>query len=115
MAWRRRGKFNAKRTTVGKLTFASKKESERYVFLKALEKAGKIKELELQPRFPITVVGADGCSHKICTYVADFRYKVGRGKKASSVVEDVKGVKTSVYRIKKKLVEAVYGIQVTEV
>jgi hypothetical protein len=47
----------------------------------------------------------------ICTYVADFKY-LENGKE---VVEDVKGFKTPVYKLKKKLVEAIYGIEIIEI
>ena len=33
----------------------------------------------------------------------------------NKIIEDVKGVKTSVYRIKKKLTEAIYDITIKEV
>jgi len=47
----------------------------------------------------------------VTTYVADFRYKNKEGKE---VVEDVKGFKTAIYRLKKKLVKAYYGISILE-
>jgi len=68
--------------------------------------AGEIINLELQPKFPIEVNGI-----KICTYIADFRYKERDG---TEVVEDCKGFKTDVYRLKKKLVKAIYGIEILE-
>ena len=58
------------------------------------------------PKFPIEV-----CGKKICTYIADFMYHENGNK----IIEDVKGVKTSVYRIKKKLTEAIYDITIKEV
>lgn len=72
-----------------------------------LERAGEIHGLILQPEFPIIVNGK-----KICKYIADFRYV---NRDIETVVEDAKGVKTDVYRLKKKLVEALYGITVQEV
>lgn len=102
----RRNKFGAVPTVVDGVRFASKKEARRYVELKLLQKAGEIGRLELQPKFPIVVNGM-----KICAYIADFRYWChGR-----PVVEDAKGVKTPVYRLKKKIVEAQYGIAIREV
>lgn len=99
-------KYNAIRTTVDNITFASKKESVRYSELKLLLKAGKIDILELQPRFLIQVNGK-----KICSYVGDFSY-IENGKR---VVEDVKGVKTPTYKLKAKLVEACHGVVIREV
>lgn len=107
-------KYHAIPTTVDGIRFQSKAEARRYAELKLLEKAGEIYGLELQPRFPITV-SARGYDKPvtICTYVADFRYRFGR--MGILTIEDVKGMKTPVYRLKKKMVEAQYGIQIQEI
>ena len=99
-------KYKAIRTQVDGITFASKKEAMRYKELKFLREQKRISDLVLQPKFPIQVNGK-----KICTYIADFIYN----EDGIQVVEDVKGVKTSVYRIKKKLTEAIYNITIKEV
>lgn len=109
----RRHKFNAKATVVDGIRFSSMAEAKRYGELKLLEKAGEIEGLELQPKFPLIVNGV-----KVASYIADFRYVV-RGKGIVSrlgrvVVEDTKGMITPVYRIKKKMVEALYGIAILE-
>ena len=100
-------KYNAKRTTVDGITFASQKEAKRYQELKLLERAHKIFSVIVQPRFDLIVNGK-----KCGKYLADFSYHTDDG---GLVVEDVKGVKTPVYRLKKKLVKALYGIDITEV
>tara|TARA_R110000787_G_scaffold217305_1_gene326148 strand:- start:226 stop:546 length:321 start_codon:yes stop_codon:yes gene_type:complete len=102
----KRHKYNAVKTTLDGITFASKAEAKRYAELKLLAEAGLIANLSLQPRFNCVVN-----EHKICTYVADFLY-LESGKQ---VVEDVKGVKTPVYKLKKKLVEAIHNIKITEI
>ena len=66
---RSRPKYGNKKTTVHGIKFDSKWESERYLYLKSLEKAGRVKDLELQPRYNIMVN-----DQKICAYVADFKY-----------------------------------------
>ena len=104
----RKHKYRAIRTKVDGIVFASKAEARRYTELKALEKSGVIEKLEIQPRFKLVVNGI-----KIATYIADYRYRVV--KTGAVVIEDVKGVRTAVYRIKKKLVELLYGIEVIEV
>ena len=130
MNWSR-SKYKAVKTTIDGITFDSKKEAKRYTELKLLEKAGHITHLELQPEYQITINGA-----KICKYKADFRYFTVRqenneqyynskgewqtptmtGDKEGQIVEDVKGYKTPIYRLKKKLVEACYpGTQIKEV
>jgi hypothetical protein len=109
-------KYRAKRTEVDGIPFASQKEARRYQELKLLEKAGEIRCLELQPRFPLVVpgVGNGGPYERrhLGDYVADFRYADTR--KNAIVVEDVKGFKTPLYRWKKKHVEAQYGITIVE-
>ena len=85
------------------IRFASKREGRRYQELKLLERAGEISALELQPRFPLRVDGK-----LICTYVADFQY-VAKGKSIATV-EDVKGVQTPEFKIKRKLFETLYGV-----
>ena len=102
---RRRGKYGAIRTTVHGWTFDSKREAARYQDLLLLGEAGEIRNLELQPSYPISIFG-----HPICVYRADFAYDDASGH----VVEDVKGYRTAAYRLKKKLVEAQYGIPVRE-
>ena len=102
-------KFNAVKTVIDGITFASKAEARRYAELKLMEKAGEIRELELQPRFPLLVDGVN-----VATYVADFRYW-RRGMCTIPIIEDVKGVKTPVFRLKAKMFTAQYGIEITEI
>ena len=52
----RPNKFGAVPTTVDAIRFASKKESRRYLDLKLMEKAGLIRDLECQPKFPIHIL-----------------------------------------------------------
>lgn len=99
----RKNKYNAKKTDVDGITFDSKRESRRYLELKMLLQAGHISDLELQIPFPCVVNGK-----KICSYKADFAYT----QDGERVVEDVKGFVTRDFRLKKKLVEALYGIEV---
>lgn len=107
-------KYRAVPTVVDGVRFASKAEAARYAELKLLEKAGEVKELELQPKFPLCAhPRIHGAGVKVCDYVADFRYR--HGPRGVLVIEDVKGMKTPVYRLKKKWFEAQYGIEITEV
>ncbi len=102
----RKSKYNAQRTTVDGITFASKKEAKRYQELRLMEKAGEITCLAMQIGWPLAVNGVD-----ICIYVCDFEYT---DKDNKTVVEDVKGMKTPIYRLKKKLMLAIHGITVRE-
>jgi Protein of unknown function (DUF1064) len=98
-------KFRSVRTEVDGITFDSKKEAARYKELKLLLKAGYIKDLELQPEYPMIING-----RKVCSYRADFRY-VENGK---TITEDCEGVRTPLYRLKAKLLYACYGIEICE-
>ena len=89
--------------TLDGITFDSKAEMNRYAELKMLERAGVIEGLELQPKF-ILQDAVDG--RRAITYFADFGYRE-KGK-PRRVIEDVKGHKTEVYRLKKKLLLAKY-------
>lgn len=101
-------KYNAKKTVVDGIKFDSKKEAERYKELKALEHVGKIERLELQPRFTLMDgFRYEGKAVRKIEYVADFLYR--DLSTLEFVVEDVKGVKTDVYKLKKKLFLKHYG------
>lgn len=100
-----RSKYRNVKTQVDGRTFDSKKEARRYMELRDEQRAGLITGLRLQVRFPIHVKG-----RRICAWVADFVYvRAGR-----LVVEDCKGVRTDVYKLKAKLVMAVHGIEILE-
>ena len=105
-----RRKYGNVPTVVGGRRFDSKKESERYAALLLAERAGEITGLECQTRFPLVVHGED-CG----SYVSDFSYVTRSGER---VIEDVKSAATRklpTYRLKVKLVWALYGIRVREV
>ena len=96
-------KYRAQPTTIDGIRFASKAEGRRYCELVLLQKAGRISELKLQPRYPLNSEGGG----KIATYVADFEYVDSFDGKVAT--EDVKGVVTATFRLKQKLFEAQYG------
>lgn len=108
---RRFGKYNAKGERIDNIWFASAAEATRYRQLKAMLEARKILRLELQPQYQIIVDGKH-----ICNYRADFRYlKLSpAGSIGALVVEDVKGMHTDVYALKKKLFEAKFKIPLFE-
>ncbi|MCJ7830938.1 MAG: DUF1064 domain-containing protein [Dehalococcoidia bacterium] len=100
-------KFGNVPTNVNGHTFHSKKEARRYMDLLALQMAGLIRDLETQPRFRLEVGGVH-----VCDYIADFRFfDIPRGE---VVVEDTKGWRTDVYRLKKRLMLGVHGIEVED-
>jgi hypothetical protein len=99
----KRHKYNARKVEIDGWTFDSKAEGDRYAALKHQVMAGMIRNLVIHPRFPIEVRGI-----VICTYVADFGYIERAQLYDRQVVEDVKGIPTEAYRLKKKLVKAAY-------
>ena len=109
-----RHKYGAIPTTVDGIRFASKKEARRYSELLLLQRAGEIEDLQLQPVFVLKCQSKSGELVAIAKYLADFQYVDRRGG-LQVVVEDVKGVRTQVYKIKKRWVEAQYGITIKEV
>lgn len=108
-------KYHNKRTTVDGITFDSKKEARRYAELKMLEKGGAISQLVLQPRFELQEsFKKNGKTYRKIEYIADFMYR--DNEKNVTIVEDVKGIKTDVYKIKQKLFENKYKtLTITEI
>lgn len=107
-------KYHNKKITYDGYTFDSIKEKNYYIKLKLLEKAGKIKDLELQKEFELqpSYKLNNKTSRKI-TYRADFTYKTTEDDKLHVI--DVKGYRTDVYRLKKKIFEYKYKIEIEEI
>ena len=98
-------KYNNKKTQIDMYVFDSVAEAKRYKELKLLERAGEISNLELQPRFILQdSFKKNGRTYRKIEYVADFKY-IENGK---TIVEDVKGLQTDVFKIKHKLFEKKY-------
>lgn len=104
-------KYHSKKVYIGNLKFDSKKEANRYLELRSMLDNGEISELELQ--VPFVLIPAFNLGKKkyrqMC-YIADFVYM----KDGQQVVEDTKGYRTEVYKIKKKLMAYLYHIQIKE-
>lgn len=100
-------KFGAVKTEYNGYVFDSKKEAARAQELDLLIKAKEVVSVVYQPKFDCVVNGK-----KICTYKADFKvmYKDGHEE-----IEDVKGFKTPVYKLKKKLVGALFNVEIKEI
>ena len=121
-------KYHNEQTKIDGIVFDSKKEANRYRELKLLEKAGEISDLKRQVKYELIPAQYDTkdewvsptrvrqrvvCVEKAVTYYADFVYK--DKMTGETMVEDAKGVRTEVYKIKKKLMLWVHGIKVREV
>lgn len=102
-----RNKYNARKTPcVGHLHLHdSGKEAGRCYDLRLFEKDQRISDLRWQPEYKLFVQGMP-----VCKYRADFCYM----ENGERVVEDVKGHKTAVYNLKKKLMRACLGITIRE-
>ncbi len=108
--WERKSKYGNVSTLYNGRTFASKLEAnhagELDMLRRAKEPDQQVKSVEYQYRIPVEVNGV-----RICTYVADFYVLFADGHKE---VHETKGFKTAVYKLKKKLVEAIYGEKIME-
>lgn len=104
-------KYKALRTQARDgLWFASKKECFRYEQLLLLQRAGQISDLKLQVKMPVMINGIH-----VFTYFCDFVYWDRKFTDAPVLVyEDVKGMRTPVYKLKKRCVEAYYKTKITE-
>lgn len=103
----RYNKYRNIKTVIDGIKFDSKKEAARYQELLLMQKAGAISSLELQPSFEL--VGSvlwNGKNLRARKYRADFKYFDEFSRK--TVVEDVKGVLTDVYKIKKQIFLTLY-------
>lgn len=107
-------KYGNIKTEVDGIKFDSKKEANRYQELKVLKSIGKIENLKLQPRYELQPkYRINGRNIRNLEYKADFEY-VDR-KTGEIITEDVKGMKTPVYKIKKKLFEYKYNREIKEI
>ena len=106
-------KYRNKKITVDGETFDSKKEYRRYRELKLMERGGLISTLRRQVAFELIKSQYEGsrCVERGVKYMADYCY-LEDGK---TVVEDVKGVRTPDYIIKRKLMLERFGIKIKEI
>jgi hypothetical protein len=108
-------KYKNRKTTVDGIVFDSKKEAARYQELRLLERAGEIQDLRCQVPFELVPAQRDAKGKLVerpVKYLADFVYQdCATGER---VVEDVKGYRTDVYKIKRRLMNHLYGIDIKE-
>lgn len=91
------------------IVFDSKSEMIRYIDLVNLQKAGVIKDLQLQPQFPVYIAG-----DLFCKYTADFQYF--NNDVQQWITEDVKSQGTlmeTAFKLRCKAAELYHGIKVT--
>lgn len=109
-----RSKYGAQPIVIDGICFASRHEARVYEAHVLELRAGVIRDLRWQVRYPLVVANLEtGELTEVAVYVADFVFvEVATG---ATVVEDAKGVVTPVYALKKRLMEALYGIRIREV
>lgn len=109
-------KYKNKKVVIDNILFDSKKEANYYIYLKMLENAGKILDLELQKRFVLQEgFKLNGKTYRSITYVADFVYKDNKGQLHVVDVKSEATKKDKVYRLKKKMLAYKFGIEIEEV
>ena len=105
-------KYNNKKTVIDGHTFDSKREAKRYEKLKDLQERGKITGLQLQKKYVLQdKYVKNGKGIRAIEYVVDFEYTDSEG---NLVVEDCKGFRTPVYKLKKKMFEYRYPQTIIE-
>lgn len=123
----RQNKYLNKKTVVDGITFDSRKEAKYYIYLKQLERDGKIENLQMQVPYELipavyenTVVHLKTkdkivrkCIQRAVNYYADFVYF--DKELVETQIVDTKGFKTKEYLLKKKMMLAFKGIKIKEV
>ena len=110
----KQSKYKNKKASADGYEFDSKKERNYYLKLKAMEDLGLIKDLELQKEYILQdSFKLNNKTRRKITYKADFSYVSTEDDKLHVV--DVKGFKTDVYKLKKKLFEYKYQIELEEI
>lgn len=107
-------KYRNQRTKLDGIVFDSKAEANRYAELKLRERIGDIRDLRLQSRIKLFGKNGEplkGPSGRALCYVADFDYIT---KDGAVIVEDVKGMQTPLFKLKRAILKA-QGIDVTVV
>ena len=103
---KKENKYKNKKIYIDDIKFDSKAEAERYCYLKALMKAGEVISIKLQPEFELQPAFVkDGKKYRAIKYIADFQIM---WKDEYVTIEDVKGVETKEFKLKRKLFEYKY-------
>ncbi len=107
-----RSKYHNRKVEVDGIMFDSVREASRWRELKHMQSVGLISGLKRQVKFELIPAHVGIIrNERSCSYVADFVYE----RDNEVIVEDAKGVRTEVYKIKRKLMRHVYGLEIREV
>lgn len=112
----KRSKYRSLKVAVDGITFDSHAEASRYTELRHLQRCGAITGLQTQVRFrlmagavPLKIVSDGYPGGRSVSYVADFVYS----QNGRQVIEDVKGMATPVYKLKRAIMSAM-GYEIRE-
>lgn len=109
----KQSKYKNKKAKYKNIEFDSMKEMSWYIKYELMEKSGSIKDLqrqvkfELQPSFKL-----NGKTIRAINYYADITY-IGKDNKLHVI--DIKGMRTEVYKLKKKMMAYKYNIEIEEI
>ena len=110
---RKTTKYGNRKSVADGISFDSKHERDIYLKLKTAEKCGTIRDLQLQVPFVLQdKYTINGKTIRAIKYIADFTFINEQGQLE---VWDAKGIKTDVYKLKKKIFEYKYGTEIHEV
>ncbi len=110
----KQNKYHNKKAFVGNILFDSKKECDYFYRLKLMEQVGMIKDIKRQVPFELVpTYKINGKTIRKMQYRADFTYITTEDNKLHVV--DVKGYRTEVYKLKKKLFEYKYNMEIEEI
>lgn len=122
-----KSKYGNTKITYGNETFDSKKELNRYLELQLLQRGNAISNLQRQVEYLLipnqyktiektlkngSIKQEQKLIERKCSYIADFVYVDGNG---NTIVEDVKGIRTKEYIIKRKLMLFKFNIEIKEI
>lgn len=107
-------KYKNKKVIYDGIEFDSQKEGNYYLKYKTMQDLGIIKDLKIQPVYELQPsFKLNGKTYKKITYRADFSYVSVEDNKIHII--DVKGFKTDIYKLKKKLMAYKYKLEIEEV
>ena len=106
-------KYRNKPCQIGAEKYRSQREAKRHQDLLVLVRAGHVLDLRREVAFELApAVVLDGRRKPAVRYFADFVFRTPLGEQ---IVEDAKGVRTPVYRLKRHLMKTVHGIEIKEI
>lgn len=119
----KKSKYGNRKVVRDGIKFDSEREAARFGELKVLRAMGRIRDLRLQANFTLMegYTTIEGERIKPMVYRADFTYERATEPDQNGTVywlrevEDVKGMRTKEYQLKKKLMREKYGITIREV